>query len=74
MEYFKNLLGEMIPAVLAAVIAVMGAYIAVKEDVTTLTVNQEVMIKADKEYREDMKEVTREVQEHAVRIAVLEKD
>ena len=72
MEFMKGLLGEIIPAVLTAVIAIMGAYIAVKGDITTLKVNQEIMIAEDREYREEMKYLYSEQHKIDVRVAVLE--
>ena len=72
MKGLKLLFVELIPAVLCAVIAVMGSYIAMKGDITTLTVNQEIMIAEDREYREEMKYLYSEQHKQDVRLAILE--
>ena len=68
----KDFMRDLLPPILGAVVAIMGAYIAVREDVTTLKVNQETMIAEDREYREEMKYLYAEQHEQDVRIAVLE--
>ncbi len=72
MKELKLLFIELIPAVLCAVIAGMGAYIAVREDITKLTVNQETMLQEDREYREEMKYLYSEQHKQEVRIAIVE--
>lgn len=72
MKELKLLFIELIPAVLCAVIAVMGSYIAVKGDITKLTVNQEIMLAEDREYREEMKYLYAEQHKQDIRVAILE--
>ena len=72
MSYFKELVAELIPAILAAVVAGMGAYVAVKSDITTLTVNQGVILQELHEGKAESKEVRMEQQRQAVRLAILE--
>jgi hypothetical protein len=72
MSYFKGLVAELIPAILAAVVAGMGAYVAVKSDVTTLTVNQGIILKELHEGKAESKEGRMEQQRQAVRLAILE--
>lgn len=72
MDYLKGLMAELIPAILAALVAGLGAYVAVKSDITTLSVNQGVIIKEVKEGRAETKEVREELHHQAVKLAVLE--
>lgn len=72
MQFIKDLMSELIPAMLCAVVAGLGAYVAVKSDITTLTVNQGIIIESQKEGKQEAKEVREDIHKQAVRLAVLE--
>jgi hypothetical protein len=71
-RYVKQLFIGLIPAMLGALFAILGSYMAVKTDINTLTVNQETMINENREYREEMKYLHDEFHEQDIRIVVLE--
>ena len=72
MQFAKTLALELIPALLAALVAGMGAYVAVKGDITGLSVNQEVIIQNQRETKDITKDIIEEQHKQGVRIALVE--
>ena len=69
MDYLRKLLLELIPV---ALVAGLGAYVAVQTSITVLTVNQGIILREISEGKKETKEVRNYVQEMDVRLAVVE--
>ena len=72
MTFVKTLALELIPALLAALVAGGGAYMAIKDDMTTVQVNQKIILEVIQDGKAEFREVRKEVYEQGVRLAVLE--
>lgn len=73
MTFIKTLTLELVPALLAAVVAGLGAYMAIKDDMTTVQVNQGYIIAEVKEARKEYKEIRKGLHEQEVRLALMER-
>jgi len=73
MTFIKTLTLELVPALLAALVAGMGAYMAIKDDMTTLQVNQGYIIAGQQEMRKEYKEIRKEQYEQGARLALMER-
>lgn len=72
MKFMRELALELIPALLVAVVAGVGAYVAVRGDITELSVNQGIILQEIRDDNiEDMK-FRQEQYEHGVRLALVE--
>ena len=72
MTFVKTLALELIPALLAALVAGGGAYMAIKDDMTTVQVNQKIILEVIQDGKAEFRDVRKKVNEQGVRLAVLE--
>ena len=72
MTFLKSLTLELVPALLAALVAGMGAYMAIKDDMTTVQVNQSIILKVIQDGKAELREFRKEQYAQGVRLAVLE--
>ena len=76
MDYIKSLTIELIPVImvgiLSGIVAGMGAYMAVRDDMTTVQVNQGNMIEKLDNITEEYKKVKDVQYMQGVRIALIE--
>ena len=72
MTFLKTLTLELVPALLAALVAGMGAYMAIKDDMTTVQVNQSIILKVIQDGKSELREFRKEQYAQGVRLAVLE--
>jgi hypothetical protein len=71
-KYIQQIFIGLLPAMLGAIFAMTGSYMAVKTDINNLTLNQETIIQENREYREEMRFIHDETHAQDIRIAVLE--
>ena len=72
MTFLKTLTLELVPALLAALVAGMGAYMAIKDDMTTVQVNQSIILQVIQDGKSELREFRKEQYAQGVRLAVLE--
>lgn len=72
MKFMKDLALELIPAMLVAMVAGVGAYVAVKGDITELSVNQGIILQEIKDGNQEDKEFRQEQYLQGIRLARVE--